>query len=454
MIKKSLAPDQSIIVEILRLGVHGEGVGEWDQWKIYVHNAFPQEIVQVVITEVKTNYATARIERILKPSIDRIQPPCPHVDRCGGCQLMPLNYQAQLTIKTRRVKEAFSLYDRLSPISIPLCIPSPAQLKYRTKIQTPVEVVELEKAGKERDVRIGFYARNSKEIIPIQHCSLHSDLGQRIYQRILFLLQSNAEIEGLRYLLIKEAYYSKEALVTFITNRRDIEGLADLAFSLALEFPEIKGVMQNINQQQGNVVLGEEFRLLAGESYMEETLLGLRLRLSSASFFQVNPQQASNVYQTVVEWADLTGIERVIDAYCGVGGMALLLASYAKESIGIEWIEQAIKDANFNAQLNGIQNATFYCGEAEKVISQFDQIDCLILNPPRKGCHVALIQAIANLNRSNRPKTILYVSCEPSSLARDIDQLLSIGYRVDQVQPFDMFPQTVHVETVLKLVST
>ncbi|MBN4067410.1 23S rRNA (uracil(1939)-C(5))-methyltransferase RlmD, partial [Simkania negevensis] len=251
----------------------------------------------------------------------------------------------------------------------------------------------------------------------------------------------------LRHLLLKTTEKTQQCLVTFVTFCEPSPQLLSLAKDVFRSHPAIKGVVQNVNQKRGNAIIGDTYRVLEGEGSIEEELCGLLFKVSSASFFQVNPQQAENVYREAIQRAELTGEESVVDAYCGVGTLACLFAPHVKRVYGIECVPEAVEDAKANAQKNEIDNTEFICGLAEEKIEAIDRVDLLLVNPPRAGCEPQFLQEIGRL----APKRIIYISCDPATLARDLAAWKELGYSIGQLQPFDMFPQTAHVESLVCL---
>ncbi len=441
-------PGQKLSVKVRTLGIHGEGVADYRGYTLFVDGALPGEIVNIETTVAKKNYGIGRLIDIAAASPDRCKPICPLAGTCGGCQVMHLSDSAQLVQKRQRVVDALERIGRINHAEVAACIPSPASLYYRNKVQAPI------RNGK-KGLQVGFYARNSHQLVEVDTCYIHCPLGQKVYEITVSLLKSSGlnayDWESgkgfLRHLIIKTAVHTRQALVVFVTAGKGGYQLKEIADAIRRQCPEVKGVIQNINFHPHNVVFGKEFFVISGEESIVEEILGLRFRISPASFFQVNPDQAKQLYQQVIDWADLSGNETVVDAYCGVGTLALLLSGKAGRVFGVECVFQAIENAIENAALNKICNATFICEDAAKWIQTLDKADVVILNPPRKGCDPSLIQALAKLS----PLKIIYVSCDPATLARDLNRLEAVGYCIDAVQPFDMFPQTAHVETVVKL---
>lgn len=423
-------------IKITSLGSSGEGVGSIDGMKVFIEGALPEEEVEVELTQIKRKYAIGSLKQILVPSPDRRHPPCPLFGTCGGCQIMHLNDDAQLVAKYQKVVDALERIGGFKGISVNPCIPSPQTLHYRNKIQLPVIW------DKEKKI-IGLYRKNSHEIIPLDRCLIQGSLGEEIF----LLLKDLISVPSIRYLLIRTTHVTQEALVIFVTDGKHSKDLADLADTLINSHPSIKGVVENINPHDDNVILSSHFRLLAGQAYIQDRVGSKQFRFSASSFFQVNPLQAEALYRTAIEWANIHSSHVVMDAFCGVGALTLFAADFAKMSIGIECVPHAIEDARENARANLISNCTFYCGKAEVVMTSLPCPDIVFLNPPRKGCEPELLHFLG----SNRPSALLYISCDPATLARDLKILTSHGFNIDQVQPFDMFPQTMHVETLVKL---
>jgi 23S rRNA (uracil1939-C5)-methyltransferase len=422
--------NEPFTLTIQRLGIHGEGVGSLDGFTVFVDGALPGEVVKASFIEKKKNYGRAKVLERLQTSPHRVTPPCPVFGICGGCQLMHLDYSEQLKAKRQRVVDALERIGKLFEVPVGTCTPSPSPLHYRNKIQLPVQGSKL-----------GLYAYNSHDLVEIEKCYIHCELGEEAFQQIKKIVRS----APLKHVLIKTAVKTGQVLVILVTAGK--EDLTSIAEQIMQSLPQIKGVVQNINPLTGNTVLGKESRTLAGQPFIEDEICGLRFKVSPASFFQVNPQQAENLYRQALEYCDLKGDEMVLDAYCGVGTLSLLLAQKAKKVIGIEMVPEAIADAKENAKLNKIENVTFKCVEAEKF--PLSSIDVAVLNPPRKGCDPVFLERLALV----KPKKLIYVSCDPATLARDLALLKEKGYTVNAVQPFDMFPQTVHVECVALLTS-
>lgn len=440
--------EERIKLSIESLGSHGEGVGRLNGFTLFVDGALPGETVEVQVTERHQRYGKAEMLNIIEASPHRVAPSCQLFGTCGGCQLMHLSYKEQLKIKQQRVIDALQRIGKIKEIDVPVCVPSNQSLAYRNKIQLPVRQGKV-------DIAIGLYARSSHTLVEVETCPIHCSIGDSVYQSVSALVKlSDIQAydpktgEGeLRHLLIKSAVHTGQVLVILVTHSDSTHLTGALAKKIMEQCPQVKGVVQNINSKNDNVILGAKYHLLAGAGYIQEALGDLLFKVSPASFFQVNAEQALKLYAKAVEFADLSGHETILDAYCGVGTMSLFFAKHAKNVLGVECVREAIVDAKENAALNGVKNVSFVCQSAESYIASLKAIDCVVLNPPRKGCDPVVLKELGRL----RPKTIVYISCDPSTLARDLAQLISFGYHLTNIQPFDMFPQTAHVECVAKL---
>jgi 23S rRNA (uracil1939-C5)-methyltransferase len=428
---------QKITLSIKRLGIHGEGIGDYEGFTVFVDGALPGEIVTAEITEVRKNFARATVISTEKTSPHRVTPPCPVFGRCGGCQLMHLDYSQQLETKRQRVVDALERIGKIFNVPVPACIPSPNPLSYRNKIQLPVVM--------DPELRMGLYAFNSHDVVEIEKCYIHCSLGEQVFSKVKQILKAEPD-PSLRFVLIKTGVNTNQVLVILVTEGEGAPNLPATAEKIMESSPEIKGVVQNINTSSGNVVLGKTFKTLAGHSSIVDKICGLHFKVSPASFFQVNPAQAENLYKTALEFCQLKGDETVLDAYCGVGTLSLILAPHARQVIGVECVPDAIADAEDNAKRNQIKNTVFHCAQAENFIGTLSAVDVAVLNPPRKGCEPAFLEKLLQL----KPRRIVYISCDPATLARDL-AILQKEYTVNTVQPFDMFPQTVHVESIASL---
>ncbi|MBA3602072.1 MAG: 23S rRNA (uracil(1939)-C(5))-methyltransferase RlmD [Parachlamydiaceae bacterium] len=442
--------NQIIQLTIEDFGSHGEGVGHLDGYTIFVEGVLPGEVIEGRLIQRQKKFGRATLINLIKPSPDRQKPICQLFGKCGGCQLMHLTYQKQLHMKQQKVIDALQRIGKINDVDVPVCLPSPKSLAYRNKIQLPVR-------NGRTGLALGMYAHASHELVELDSCHIHCSMGDEIFAEVNALIKKSTicaydPVTGkgeLRHLLIKSAIYTQQALVILVTNVIKPEKMTSLAEQIMLRCPQVKGVVQNINKQNSNTILSNTYQVLAGSDHIQEMLGELRFKISPASFFQVNPEQAVLLYSKAVEFANLDGTEIVLDAYCGVGTLSLFFAKHAKKVLGVECVSDAIVDAKENAALNGIKNVSFVCKLSEDYIASLSAVDVVVLNPPRKGCEPSVLQELKRL----RPKTIVYISCDPSTLARDLAILREYGFAIEAIQPFDMFPQTAHVECVVKLKS-
>ena len=441
---------ESIELSITGLTNNGEGVGKYQGFTVFVPGALPGDRVLAEVISMKKTYGRALIKSVVDPSPERIAPTCPVFGECGACQLQHLGYQASLSYKRQWVVDALERIGKLSGVTVHPTLPMENPWRYRNKAQFPVAL------DGERLIA-GCFRQRSHQVIDLDDCLIQHSISNRLLQTVKqltveFGLPPYDEITGeglLRHVLIRVGFRSGEALAVLVTTAAPFPARQEMAQELMQQVPELVGVVQNINPRRTNVILGEKMVLLAGRDYLIDELGGLKFRISAGSFFQVNPLQTEVLYQTALDYAALTGQETVIDAYCGIGSISLFLAQAAKEVIGVEVVAAAVRDAQASAELNGIRNARFITGEAEQVIPFLYQTtgtraDVIVVDPPRSGCDEELLTTIARM----QPQRVVYVSCNPSTLARDLAYLSQQGFQVQEVQPVDMFPQTVHVECV------
>ncbi|MFA6916715.1 MAG: 23S rRNA (uracil(1939)-C(5))-methyltransferase RlmD [Parachlamydiales bacterium] len=440
--------NQNINTTIQSLGFNGEGIGHWHGHRLLIDGALPDEVVRGRVFDCSSRFSRMRLEQIENPSPFRVEPPCRYFGRCGGCQLMHMNLDRQLQFKRERVVNALARFGSFEEIEVAPCAPSPHSLHYRNKILLPV------RQGEDGLV-LGLYARNSHELVPIRECLVHCPLGEEVFSQVSALVRESllsaydhATGEGLlRFLQIRTAETTQQVLVTFVVSRDEKRELVPLAEAIMQRCPAVKGVVMNINSEAGNTALGNIFVTLCGAGSIEEYVLERVFKVSPASFFQVNLHQAEKIYQKAIELAECTAEDILLDAYCGVGTLALCASAKVKKVIGVEQVPEAIEDAKDNCRRNEIGNAEFVCAASEEYITSCGKVDVVIVNPPRKGCAESFLIKLAEL----RPRSIVYVSCDPATLGRDARILVDRGYTLGTVYPYDMFPQTSHVESVVKL---
>jgi 23S rRNA (uracil1939-C5)-methyltransferase len=441
-----------IELTISTLDEDGFGLGASGTFKVRVSGALTGERIVARIEHVGRHVLAASRVKLLEPSADRCKSPCAFARSCEGCALIEMKYGAQLAWKEGFVARNIRRYKPLENAKILPVIPSPKQLGYRNSAKLVI-------GGKFADPVIGIYRRESHDIQDISDCPLHNPLINRIVAVVKkgivkgkIPIYNPRSAQGLlRYLLIRVAEAENRAMVTIVTSRRSYNELHHLAALIEKEVPEVAVIAQNINGSAGNVILGSQNHFHTRQKSLEAIVGGLKFQVSPHSFFQINSGSAALIYNLVKEYSSLTGRENVLDLYCGVGAISMFLASSAKNVFGIESVEEAVENARLNARLNRAHNCEFEAGdvvyEMKHIIDSGAKIDVAVLNPPRKGCEERVLKQVASL----APPRIVYVSCSPASLSRDLTVLDSLGYDCLQVQPVDMFPQTTHVESVALL---
>lgn len=437
----------SIDLPIHGLGHRGEGVGRYDGLVVFVPGAVPGDRVQARVTEVKRGYARAELEGVLEPSADRVTPRCPFFEQCGGCQLQHIAYEKQLELKRQLVIDALTRIGGLADVLVHLTIGMHTPWAYRNKAQFPIGY----QSGR---VIAGFFAPRSHHIVDIESCDIQHPLGNQLMREVKALAaeygvpiyNEHTHSGVLRHVIVRVGRGTGEVLAVLVTKDEAFPHGAEIAQKLMERVPGLVGVVQNINPERTNVVLGRESKVLAGVGHVTEYLGPFVFKISPASFFQVNAEQTEILYGKVVEYAALSGTETVVDLYCGIGSITLFLAQKAAQVIGIEWVAEAVADAEENAALNDVDNVRFIAGDAAIEMPRLARggvhADVIVVDPPRKGCEEAVLSAMAQMG----PKRIVYVSCNPASLARDLRRLHELGYDTLEVQPVDMFPHTAHVE--------
>lgn len=503
-----VAKNEEHIITIIGMNHDGEGVGRAEGYTLFVAGALPGEKVRVKILHTKKQYGYAKLLDVLEASPDRIAAPCPIYDQCGGCQLQHMSYAGQLAWKRQRVVDALERIgklrvsgsagvgagagkgesasegaDSLGPGNLSADASYSAELlhndndagvqeglgkskgdgiivhdtlgmdepwRYRNKAQVPIGVAEGGLVG-------GFYARNSHRIIDMDTCLIQHEHNDEVVSRVKAIgrelgISAYNEETGrglLRHVVVKKAFRTGEIMLVLVTNGRDIPHKNEWIGLIREQIADVASICQNVNTQQTNVIFGDETRVLWGRDVIYDYIGDVQFAISARSFYQVNPVQTEVLYGKAVEYAGLTGKETVIDAYCGIGTISLFLAQHADKVYGVEIVKEAIEDARSNAQLNGMNNVKFEVGASEDVIPRWKEqgieADVIVVDPPRKGCDPRLLETILEM----KPERMVYVSCNASTLARDLAVLEEGGYRTVEVQPVDMFPHTVHVECVL-----
>lgn len=449
MQKVPVIKNQEYELGIDNLGMNGEGIGRIEGFTMFVPGALPGEKIRIKAVKVGKSYGYGKLLEVIKPSDQRVNPRCEHAGRCGGCQLQHMSYSLQLEFKKQLVKDAMERIGGLENILIHDTIGMKSPWAYRNKMQFPVGSIK----GK---LAIGFYAPRSHNIIDMDSCIIQHSINDKIIRVVRkfmkeFNIKPYDEIvhKGIvRHIVSRVGLASGEVMTIIVTNGEALPHGDRLVKRLRKQIPGIVSIVQNINPDKTNVILGNRNIVLWGKDHIVEYIGDLKFKISPLSFFQVNPVQTAVLYYKAVEYANLTGSEDIIDAYCGIGTISLFMARKAKKVYGIEVVPQAIEDAKFNVLENNLYNAEFIEGQAEdvlpKLVDEGLKVDVAVVDPPRKGCDPRLLDALVHA----QPKRIVYVSCNPATLARDLKYLSDRGYNVQEVQPVDMFPQTMHVECV------
>ncbi len=453
-----------VTADIEDIGVNGEGIGKVDGYTLFIKDAVIGDRVEAKVMKAKKNYGYARLMKILEPSEARVQPRCAFARKCGGCQIQEMSYEQQLAFKERKVRGnleriggfAPELLDRVTDPAVGMDEP----FGYRNKAQFPFGT------DREGNPVTGFYAGRTHDIIANTDCALGVPVNREILEIILafmkeYRIPSYDERTGqglLRHVLIRYGFTTKEIMVCFVVNGSSIPHVDELIRRLC-GIEGMTSITLSPNTRQTNVIMGDSYQILWGQGYITDYIGNVRYQISPLSFYQVNPVQTEKLYSLALEYADLKGGETVWDLYCGIGTISLFLAQRAGQVYGVEIVPQAIEDARRNAGINGIENAEFFVGKAEEVLPEYYEkyarehvgesarADVIVVDPPRKGCDEALLETIVKM----QPERVVYVSCDSATLARDLKVLCGAGYELEKVRPVDMFPMTVHVETVALL---
>lgn len=450
--KPRLPKGSTIELTVSALDEDGCGIGIADTCQVRVRGALPGERVAARVEHAGQHRVVAETLKILEPSPMRRRSPCSHMPDCDGCPLMEMEYGAQLEWKKGLVENHVRRHAVLADTEILPVIPSPKPLHYRNSAKLVI-------AGKFADPIIGIYRRESHDILDISDCPLHHPLINRIAAVVkrgitkgkVPIYSPRTEQGLLRYLVVRVAENENRAMVVLVTARRSYNELHHLAEFVRKEVPEVTVVVQNVNPSTGNVILGTKDFFHTKQTSLEASIGGIRFLVSPRSFFQVNSGSAGIIYDLVRRFAALTGQENVLDLYCGTGAISLHLAPGARGVLGIEVVDAAVEDATKNARINRAHNCEFEAGDVVEqlrwVVESGRRTDLVVLNPPRKGCEERVLKQVATIGAPS----IIYVSCSPSSLARDLVLLHEAGYRTERIQPVDMFPQTPHVESIAVL---
>jgi 23S rRNA (uracil1939-C5)-methyltransferase len=444
---------ETLTLTIDDLAFGGEGVGRVDGYVVFVRGGLPGDRLTVRVVDARARYARAHVEAVQEPSPHRVEAPCPYFGRCGGCRLQHMAYPAQLAFKEKQVRDCLERLGRLGDFEVRPILPAPETYGYRNKMEFTVD-------GSAEAPRIGLHeAERYDVVLDVERCLLQSEpmnalldeMRRQVRARRLSVYDQATERGLLRFVTVREGRRTGESMVNIVASAPDVEGLAPVAEALRAREPSTASVVLNVNGKKASVAVGTEEHLLLGRDHITESLDGVAFQVSANSFFQTNTLQAERLFAVVAEACGLTGAETVMDLYSGTGAISLLLARRCRRVYGIELAPTAVADAVRNAALNGIGNCTFLSGEVRHVLPRLlaDGVhaDVVVADPPRAGFHPKALKALAALGAGR----VVYVSCNPATLARDVGDLCGHGYRVEWVQPVDMFPHTPHIEAVARL---
>lgn len=444
--------NKEYLVEIIDQGFEGEGIAKIEGFTIFIEGAIKGEKCRILIVKVTSSHAFGKLVEILEKSKYRVEPDCATYKRCGGCNLRHIDYEETLNIKQNTVQNLVNKTLN-NKIKVEMTVGMGNPYNYRNKAQYPVG---FDKSG---EPVMGVYAKRTHEIIPMRNCMIQNPVSEKIANVVLgFFIKNNIPIynekngEGLlRHIVIKVGIKTHEIMCILVLNKKELKKEKELIKVLIREFPEIKTIVKNYNMKNTNVILGNENEVIYGDGYIYDELGDYTFKISPLSFYQINPIQTEALYNIAIEMADLKKTDTLFDLYCGIGTIGIFASPYVNRVYGIEIVKQAIEDAKENANINNIRNIEFFAGDVEKV---FENVlkehnvkpDVIFVDPPRKGLDKHTIENILNI----KPEKIVYISCNPASLVRDL-KLLEESYEIKKIQPVDMFPFTSNVECVTVL---
>ncbi|HJJ14615.1 MAG TPA: 23S rRNA (uracil(1939)-C(5))-methyltransferase RlmD [Clostridiaceae bacterium] len=439
--------NKEYLVEIIDQGFEGEGIAKIEGFTIFIEGAIKGEKCRILIVKVTSSHAFGKLVEILEKSKYRVEPDCATYKRCGGCNLRHIDYEETLNIKQNTVQNLVNKTLN-NKIKVEMTVGMGNPYNYRNKAQYPVG---FDKSG---EPVMGVYAKRTHEIIPMRNCMIQNPVSEKIANVVLgFFIKNNIPIynekngEGLlRHIVIKVGIKTHEIMCILVLNKKELKKEKELIKVLIREFPEIKTIVKNYNMKNTNVILGNENEVIYGDGYIYDELGDYTFKISPLSFYQINPIQTEALYNIAIEMADLKKTDTLFDLYCGIGTIGIFASPYVNRVYGIEIVKQAIEDAKENANINNIRNIEFFAGDVEKV---FENVlkehnvkpDVIFVDPPRKGLDKHTIENILNI----KPEKIVYISCNPASLVRDL-KLLEESYEIKKIQPVDMFPFTSNVE--------
>jgi len=451
MKKIPVSPEEKYEILINNISHQGEGIGRVENFAVFVPGAIKGEKIEVKITEIRKNFARGKLEKIILPSLNRVKPPCSVFNLCGGCHLQHINYKKQLEMKKEIVENVLSRIGNQNIDVMPI-IGMEIPWRYRNK-------GHFHLARENENITLGFYQSKSHDLVPVSRCLLFSQninslikyLEKELTRQKITIYNHKTDKGNFRGIVLRESKYTGEIMIIFIT--REERWYLDENFlnNLIIAFPQVVSLCQNINKNPKMALFGKEFRILKGKTFIEDHIDSFKFKISPSSFFQVNVLQTEILYKKILEYANLSGKETVIDSYSGTGTISIYLAGKAKKVYGLELQKGAVRDAWANGELNNLSNLKFISGKAEswlyKWIQRGEKAEVIVIDPPRRGCSREVLKNIIKI----KPEQILYVSCDMPTLARDIKYITQNGYNIEEVQPIDMFPHTSHIECLVHL---
>ena len=459
IIKKGI----KLVTKCVDLNHEGQGVCKIDGIKdseevtnfpIFVNNMIPDEKGQLEITKLSKTYGYANAVKIFNDtrSKNRTRPLCPNYEKCGGCNIMHMSYPYQLEFKTKMVKDTLWKLGSIDNVEVLPTIGMSNPDKYRNKVQVPFRKTFYKTV-------CGFFAKDSHNVIPLTECLIQPDISTSIIHFVRnmcneFKIDGYVENENtglIRHLLVRTNHDLTEIMLVFVLTNSELPYKDEIIAKIIKRYPNVKSIIINVNNKVGNTILGEKCLTIYGNDYINDTLCGLKFRIGPKSFYQVNHIQTEKLYNKAISLANLNENDILIDAYCGIGTIGLIASKHVKEVYGVEIVDEAIKNAKINAKENKIKNSHYVCNKAEEQIvkwkSEGINANVIVVDPPRKGCDIKLLETIDEMNIEK----VVYVSCDPATLARDLKILIQKGYKLEVVQPVDMFPYTSNVETIAYL---
>ena len=451
MNKIPVSPEEKYEILINNVSHQGEGIGRVENFAVFVPGAIKGEKIEVKITEIRKNFARGELEKIILPSLNRVKPPCSVFNLCGGCHLQHINYKKQLEMKKEIVENVLSRIGNQNIDVMPI-IGMEIPWRYRNK-------GHFHLARENENITLGFYQSKSHDLVPVSQCLLFSQninslikyLEKELTRQKITIYNHKTDKGNFRGIVLRESKYTGEIMIIFIT--REERWYLDENFlnNLIIAFPQVVSLCQNINKNPKMALFGKDFRILKGKTFIEDHIGSFKFKISPSSFFQVNVLQTEILYKKILEYANLSGKETVIDSYSGTGTISIYLAGKAKKVYGLELQKGAVRDAWANGELNNLSNLKFFSGKAEswlyKWIQRGEKAEVIVIDPPRRGCSREVLKNIIKI----KPEQILYVSCDMPTLARDIKYITQNGYNIEEVQPIDMFPHTSHIECLVHL---